>query len=86
MLKSLQTTLNYIAAAYITSTSPELISSGQILSHFADGTSEGTLALRKYVVELARENWSPQKITLGSAEYFTFTALNSQVRFVEFAP
>jgi hypothetical protein len=86
MLNSLRTTLKYIADSYITSTSPILISSGQRLSHFADGTSEGNLALRKYVVELARENWAPQKMVLGSTDYFTFTALNSQARFVEFAP
>lgn len=86
MLNSLRTTLNYIAASYITSTSPVLISSGQTLSHFADGSSEGDLALRNYVVELARENWAPQKMVVGSADFFTFTALNSQARFVEFAP
>ncbi len=86
MLSTLRSTLNYIAASYITSSSPMLISSGQTLSHFADGTSDGNLALHEYVAELTRENWAPQKMVLGSADYFTFTALNSQARFVEFAP
>ena len=85
-LKSLRTTLNYIAASYMTSTSPVLMSSGQMLSHFADGSADGDLALLKYVVELARGNWSPDKMPLGSAEYFTFTALKAHARFVEYAP
>lgn len=82
----LRTNLNYIAASYITSTSPVLMSSAQALSFFANGTSEGEAALVKYVSGLAAENWSPQNVAMGSAEYFTITALKSQARFVEFAP
>lgn len=83
---ALRVNLNYIAASYITSTSPVLMSSAQTLSLFANGTGEGDAALIKYVTQLAAENWSPQNVTLGSAEYFTITALKSQARFVEFAP
>lgn len=81
----LRVTLNYIAAAYVSSTSPLLKEAGLTLSHFADATPEGDSALVKYASQLAAQNWQ-LATNYASADFYVANMIKTHGRFLEFPP
>lgn len=81
----LRTTLNYIAAAYVSSSAPLFKEAGMTLSHFADGTPEGDAALLGYAAKLAEADWNIGT-TAASSDYFVAMMIKTHGRFLEFPP
>lgn len=84
-LVPLRTTMNYIAAAYITSTSAVMKEAGMTLSRFAEGTPEGTSALINYAAQLAQKKWILET-NYTSSDFFVANMIKTHGRFLEFAP